>query len=149
MQGAIRNLVTQREHKQMVDKEYRQVAAKLIEQFVSCRITNFQFRDRFPKSEDKALRAIETRLWFAYDDLCEHRLDGKHAPSEAWRVVFQRCVLFLRAEFEYTGPDTFIKMTAPFKRLRNFALRTKETSSLLAVWPFDSEEQLELASRTL
>jgi hypothetical protein len=133
----------------MVDKENRQKAADLVEQFASRRITNFQFRDRFPKSEDKALRAIETRLWFAYDDLREHRLVGKHALSEAWRVVFRRSILFLRAEFEYTGPESFIKTIAPFKRLRNFALRTKETSNVSAVWPFDSEEDLELASRTL
>jgi hypothetical protein len=61
----------------MVDKTKRLQAAELIRKFMTCKVTNFQFRDGFPRSkEDPALHAINTMLWFAY--VREHRLEGKH-----------------------------------------------------------------------
>ena len=61
----------------MVDKLRRVEAAKLIEDFLSCRITNFEYDERYPRSDDPALFAIYSMLWFAYSDLRNHRMDGR------------------------------------------------------------------------
>jgi hypothetical protein len=101
----------------MVDKPNRMEAAKLIEDFVSCRITNFEFRDGYPRSDDPALFAIYSMVWFFYSDVSEHRLEGKHAPTGESRQVFERSILFLKAESEYHGPTNFRSLSAPFKRI--------------------------------
>jgi hypothetical protein len=132
----------------MGDKAKRLVAASLIEEFVSCRLTNFQFTERYPHSEDRALHAIHSMLWFAYDDLSEHQLEGKHALTDEARDVFQRCSLYLRSDLEYGGPGSFVSLTAPFKRVWNrMGGKSEEQEGLSPVWPFASLEQLEQARR--
>jgi hypothetical protein len=87
----------------------------LIEDFLSCRITNFEYADRYPRSDDPALFAIHSMLWFAYSDVREHRMDGKHALSSEGRQVVEHCLLFLKTEFEYHGPRNFVSLSAPFQ----------------------------------
>jgi hypothetical protein len=101
----------------VADKPKRLEAAALIQEFFEGRLTNFGFADRFPRSSDKALLAIHSVLWFVYDELREHRLEGKHKLTEEGRDIFQRCILFLSTELEYTGIENFVDLAAPFKRL--------------------------------
>jgi len=85
-------------------------------------------------------------LWFAYDDLREHRLEGKRALTDETRDIFERSVLFLRTEIEYSGPANFVSLTASFKRVWMRIVGKKERQDPLStVWPFDSTEQLEHA----
>jgi hypothetical protein len=89
-------------------------------------------------------------LWFAYDDLREHRLEGKHALTDEARDVLERCILFLRSDLEYSGPGGFVSLTAPFKRVwKRIAGKTEQEEALSPVWPFESTEQLEQAIRVL
>jgi hypothetical protein len=130
----------------MVDKLKRMEAAKLIEDFLSSRITNFEYDDHYPRSDDPALFAIYSMLWFAYSDVRNHRMDGKHVLSSEGRQLVENCILFLRTEFEYHGPRNFVSMSAPFKRIW-YKLRGIAPPALIStVWPFDAPEQLE-ASR--
>ena len=130
----------------MVDKAKRLVVASLIEEFVSCHLTNFQFTERYPHSEDCSLGAIHSMLWFTYDDLREHRLEGKHALTGEARDVLERCVLFLRSDLEYVGPRGFVSLTAPFNRAwKRITGKTEREEVLSPVWPFESTEQLDQA----
>jgi hypothetical protein len=129
----------------MVDKAKRMEAAKLIEDFLSCRITNLEYDGSYPCSDDPALLAIYSRLWFAYSDIDEHRMDGKHALSSEGRQVAENCILFLKTEVEYRGPTNFISLSAPFKRLWHKLRGTTPSDPVSRVWPFDTPEQLETA----
>jgi hypothetical protein len=129
----------------MVDKPKRVEAAKLIEDFLSCRITNFEYDNRYPRSDDLALFAIYSMLWFAYSDVREHRMDGKHTLSSEWRQVVEHCILFLKTEFEYHGPRNFVSLSAPFKRIWYKLRGTAQPELISPVWPFDAPEQLEAA----
>ena len=129
----------------MVDRQGGDKAAQLIDDFLSQRITNFKFQDEFPRSKDKALHAIETRLWFAYSDVREHRLDKTKHLNEYGRATFNRCILFLGPDIEYHGPENFIDVFAVFKRLWNWVRRTKVEEIPLPYWPFDNSEQLQQA----
>jgi hypothetical protein len=129
----------------MVDKPKRVEAAKLIEDFLSCRITNFEYDARYPRSDDPALFAIYSMLWFAYSDLRKHRMDGKHRLSSEGRQVVENCILFLRTEFEYHGPRNFVSLSAPFKRVWYKLRGTAPPEPISPVWPFDASEQLEAA----
>jgi hypothetical protein len=130
----------------MVDKAKRVEAAKLIEDFLACRITNFQYMDQYPRSAgDPALFAIYSRLWSAYSDVREHRMDGKHALDDYGRAVAEQCILFLKTDNEYHGPRKLVNLSAPLKRVW-YWLRRKSTPELIGpAWPFDDAEQLDAA----
>jgi hypothetical protein len=129
----------------MVDKPKRMEAARLIEDFLSCRITNFEYADRYPRSDDPALFAIHSMLWFAYSDVREHRMDGKHELRSEGRQLVEHCILFLNSEFEYHGQRNFVSLSAPFKRIWRKLRGRTEPELISPVWPFDAPEQLEAA----
>ena len=130
----------------MIDKPKRMEAAKLIEDLFACRITNFQYDDRYPRStDDPALHAIYSMLWFGYSDVRQHRMKGKHALNNYGQQTVEQCILFLKSENEYHGPKNFVSLSAPFKRIW-YWLRHKSPPELVgSEWPFDNAEQLEAA----
>lgn len=133
----------------MVDRAKRLEAAKLIEDFfVSCRISNFEYDDRYPRSpDDPALFAIYSMLWFAYSDVREHRMDGKNALSGEGRRLIEQCKLFLKTDYEYHGPPNFVSLSAPFKRIWYWLRRRTQPELTGPEWPFDNAQQLEAARR--
>jgi hypothetical protein len=129
----------------MVDRPKRTAAAKAIEDFLSCRITNFEYSHRYPRSDDPVLFAIHSILWSGCSEEVEHRLNGKNSLSGERRQVVERCILFLESEFEYHGTREFQILSAPLKRIWH-KLRGRAVPKLISpVWPFDSPEQLEAA----
>jgi len=134
----------------MVDKPKRLEAAKLIEDFLACRITNFQYDDRYPRSTgDPALLAIYSMVWFAYSDVREHRMDGKHMLNSEGQQLAEQCILFLKTDNEYHGPKNFVSLSAPFKKLWYWLRRKCPPELTGPAWPFDNAEQLETARNTL
>jgi hypothetical protein len=130
----------------MVDKPKRLEAAKLIEDFFACRMTNFQYADRYPRSpDDPALFAIHTALWFTYSDVLEHRMDRKHTLTNEWKRLVDQSVLFLKTENEYHGPKNFVSLSAPFKRIWRWLRGENPPEIIGPAWPFDSAEQLDAA----
>ena len=131
---------------QMVDELKRLEAAKVIEDFLACRITNFQYDGRYPRSpRDPAPFAIYSMLWFAYSDVREHRMDGKRSLKNEGRQLAERCILFLKTDNEYHGPKNFVSLSAPFRKIL-YWLRRKSPPELIGPsWPFDNAEQLEAA----
>ena len=94
----------------MVDRPARDRAAALVRDFRDGRIDNDRFADDFPaRSDDRALRAIYSMLWYSYDDLHRHRLTGKHALTPMGTALFDRCIAFLESDEEYAWPiDDFV-----------------------------------------
>lgn len=125
----------------MLDKENRLKAARLIQEFRQGSITNYEFADAFPRSNDKAIQAISSMLWFSYDDVREHRLTGKRSLTAEGEMLVDRCILFLNTNLEYTGKTNFIDFLAPVKKLYRWATRNREPL-MSPHWPFDSEAQL-------
>jgi hypothetical protein len=125
----------------MLDKENRLKVASLIQDFRQGRVTNDEFVAAFPRSQDKAIQAISSMLWFCYDDVHEHRLTGKHALTAEGEMLVDRCVLFLNTNLEYTGTTNFIGFLAPVRKLWRWATRNREPA-IAPSWPFDSQAQL-------
>lgn len=130
----------------VVDKPKRLEAAKLIEDFLACRITNFQYDNHYPHSrDDPALLAIYSMLWFAYCDIDEHRMNGEHALSLEGRRLAEQSVLFLKTDNEYHGPKNFVSFSAPFKRIWYWLQRRRPPDPIGPAWPFEDADQLEAA----
>ena len=93
----------------MVDREPRRKYAELIRQFISGRMTNDEYEDRFEAIEvsrdDHAVSEIYRQVWFLYDDFKTHRMTGKHRLNNAGRRQTAQIVLFLQSDREYNWPQ--------------------------------------------
>ena len=88
-----------------VDRSSRTVLAESTRWLVGARITNYQFDDWVPDSEDPAVRVIYNQfLWLLYCDLREHRLTGPDKLPQGQRDMAIRCVLFLKSDLPYLWP---------------------------------------------
>ena len=63
----------------MVDVEGRKLGALLLRRLASGRITNDEFDEAFPFSDDAGLRAVSDFGWSLYSDFDTYRLVGRHA----------------------------------------------------------------------
>lgn len=135
----------------MVDSELRLKAASLIRSYLSGEIDNLEFADGFPHDKnDPALRAIEQRLWFHYDDVRTHHCDFQlHSDIE---MLFLRCALFLDTNLEYEWPELWHHNFAhPIIRIlsgqvfRANAIKRAKSSGDYEVWPFLRKTDLENA----
>ncbi|QQO03257.1 hypothetical protein JGR64_00275 [Luteimonas sp. MC1572] len=96
-----------------IDQQARTLLAQSTRWLVGARITNYQFDDAIPKSDDPAIREIYGQfLWLLYCDLREHRLTGSDSLAPAQRDVATRCVLFLKSGLPYPWPTLSRPMSA-------------------------------------
>lgn len=89
----------------MIDRGARNELAVLVRRLIACRITNFEFDESVPGSDDPAVQAVRAMAWSLYDDLEVHRLDGRRRLSKPDRRVVARWILFLYSDEEYSWPD--------------------------------------------
>ena len=133
-----------------VDSQAREKLAESTRWLVGARITNYQFDDSVPKSDDAAIGQIYNQfLWLLYCDLREHRLVGSDKLSHAQRDVATRCVLFLKSGLPYQWPVLSrvqsALLTAGNLLTRGLAgriyFRRISTAGDMAFWPFLSASQ--------
>ena len=82
----------------MIDRASRDVAVKVLREFVSGKITNDEFVARFPRrdrGDDAALWGTFYFVWGLFSDLRVHKLIGRNAPTPDNRARLERCCLFL------------------------------------------------------
>ena len=92
----------------MVEHEARRRAAQLVRRFGAGELDNDLFHAGMAevvRSDDRALRAIESMLWTMSDHSRTHKLEGADAMNEEGRALFDRCVLFLQSDLEYEWPQ--------------------------------------------
>lgn len=138
----------------MVDRVARDKAAALIWQFKECRITNREFDEQYPQdSHDLAVQRIYECMWFFYDDLSTHKLEGRHALSSEAQGLFERCALFLESDREYEWPPdslvnlwVWLRWLPPVRRKMEREEREFQSAGDFEVWPFlrrvDYEKEL-------
>ena len=136
----------------MIDRQARNEAIKQARRFLSREITNDEFADRYPSSHDSAINEIFwLGFWNLYDDLKEHKLDGKNTLPEKTKADVERWLLFLETDNEYSWPSTnkimkFVWIPIDIitlffsKYLRNKHYRN---SGDIEVWPFINHEDFE------
>ncbi|WP_417737254.1 hypothetical protein [Rosistilla oblonga] len=81
--------------------------AQLVRQFLSGRMTNHAYEDRYealPEDGDEAVNQVYCRLWNEYCDFREHRMGRKHGMTRDGRRVAARWIMFLRSGRPYEYP---------------------------------------------
>lgn len=101
-----------------VDRSARDVAAQLLRDFISGRITNDQFESFCPKTTDRAIHAIWDTAWTFYDDHHSHKLTGKYRLPRDIQRICVRWILFLHSDQPYEWPDIDLPGIDPATRIK-------------------------------
>ncbi|WP_157372603.1 hypothetical protein [Photobacterium marinum] len=134
----------------MIDRKARDELASLIRSLSSGQITNDEFEDRIPSSEDMAIREIAwLGAWGLYSDTKEYKLRGKNALCSTDKSMVARWVLFLKSDFEYSWPTPTLKERILHKLSFGFLGKSiRQQNSIdgdLQYWPFVDQAQFNAA----
>ncbi|MHC4638900.1 MAG: hypothetical protein ACYTBP_07240 [Planctomycetota bacterium] len=91
----------------MVDRKARDKTIRLIRDFASGKITNDEFEDNLPEDskDDAVFNMWSEAIWFCYDDMSTHKLEGDYALSKEVKKLFARMILFLKSDLKYEWPQ--------------------------------------------
>jgi hypothetical protein len=136
----------------MVSRQDRDVLIDLLVKFFSGDITNYQFEEGIPDSEDSGIWPIVSSVWCFYDDTIEHKVEDRSPLSEDNKEMFMRWILFLKTDNEYEWPPISYPGIRPLEHgifSKLFGKKLKEekfiSSSEYEVWPFYNKESYEMA----
>jgi len=130
----------------MVDTKSRSIASKLIREFAAGHLTNDEFDDQYPRSDDRAVQTMGSYLWFFWDDRFTHRLEGEHALTEEQSALLRRMSDFLETDLEYRGPAVGASLVdrakSGWRRITGQEPPIADDPAVDAPWwPFPSEEE--------
>jgi hypothetical protein len=127
----------------MVDRKARDNAAAVLRQLVEGAVTNVEYERKYPTNkDDPALWAVYIQSWFSYSDRREHTLTGRYTPNDEGRRLFERCILFLRTDWEFEWPAPKIGLRGALIRLLGLGwlLKQRDRKEMsvgdVEVWPF-------------
>jgi len=139
----------------MIDRESRNKLAEEVRHFVEGFNTNFAYDDIVYNINTKDICVIEIRdnIWLTYDDLRQHKMEGKWALTNEQMDTIKRCIVMLKSDVEYKWPKwpLYYKVIRPFVWLLSLGCLTKSLDSHfngngdLNTWPFLSATEYEQA----
>jgi len=134
-----------------VDEVARRQLADLLRQLVSGKLRTQDYDGRAWEvhSEDRAVRAIRSRLWFVYSDHRNLRFDIDRPPPER-RALIERSLAFLSTQIPYrysrTNFITLIRYLRWIPSMRR-RLAAEEEEGISSLWPFFERREWEEATR--
>ena len=138
----------------MIDRNARNAIAEAARHYLAGLSTNFVFDDAIfdLKSGDPAIKAIRQQLWLIYDDLQEHKHEGKWKLSEEQQEIVIRIIMFLKSDFEYRWPTVpgWYSGFRPLIWIFTFGVGARslnkkfEYEDVKNVWPFHSYEEVQV-----
>jgi len=134
----------------MIDRVARNRLAENIRALANGLITNDEFEDRVPLSEDVAINEIFlSGAWLLYCDMSTYTLTGKHKLSATSKKEVARWVLFLKSNIEYKWPPRRFTDLLLATFTLGLWLKVVERKLLKAgdlnAWPFLDKRQLEIS----
>lgn len=138
----------------MIDRTARDKAAEIVRHFISGQITNFDFENGMPITNDPAVSAIEDSLWCFYDDFKKHKLACEWKLPQETKSEMARWIMFLHNNEKYQWPKISYPGIRPLKhglisRLFKGPLREQEfmQAGNYSVWPFIDNESYQHAKQ--
>jgi hypothetical protein len=130
----------------MVHTSERRAAADLLEKLSRGHITNDEYDNEYPdRAGDAGLDVVYDRIWLYYDDVAAQFLRKEELTLQD-RQLLERCIAFLRTDFEYEGPLLNRGLSFPL-RIRQLVgglvsrQRRADSSLLTPHWPFTTADQ--------
>lgn len=129
--------------------------AVLVRRLIACRITNDDFDEAIPSSDDPAIIAVHGMAWALYSDMKTHYLDGKYRIHKEGRREIARWILYLYSNEEYAwlAYSFFQIYNWPLNLLtlgwwekwKEAKLNRLKKAGDFDVWPFKSRASFESA----
>jgi len=119
----------------------RDDAAHLTRQFLDERITNRELNRRWPRLNDRALKAVGYFLSLLSDPRKEHSIRPEDAGNIEVRAQLRRSIAFLKSDLPYEWPHR--GMT----REPSAANEEMLSAGDIRLWPFIRREDYDLAFR--
>lgn len=127
----------------MIDRKARQNASELLGRWRTGTVTNWEFEDQWPASQDRGVRAIGSRLSCFYSDSPKSVLSVSALHDDELELL-NRCAIFLQSDEEYAWPDFDFEreglrpLEALFRGQGTKTQRWREFASTgnIAKWPF-------------
>ena len=88
----------------MIDREARDRAVILVQDFWTGRITNRALEAAWPESEDRGVLAVAIHVGSFSDDFKENFIDKKTAARAEASATIVNCVTFLKSTEPYSWP---------------------------------------------
>ena len=141
----------------MIDRANRNELSRAIRRLVAGLITNDQFEDslsvRLLRSHDLGVQSVRMAAWQLYDDLHEHRLEGRYAIGKIGRRFVAHWILFLKSDLEYEWPNLVgwraLMLALPsmltFGAVRRLVRWWHDCRGQAEVWPFIRASDLHAA----
>jgi hypothetical protein len=86
----------------MIDREARDRAAILVQDFWTGRITNRALEAAWPDSEDRGVLAVAVYVDLFSDDFEEHFIDKETAARAEASAIIMNCIAFLKSKELYS-----------------------------------------------
>jgi hypothetical protein len=130
----------------MLDVESRKIAVELVRKLAGGQLTNDEFDNQYPRSNDRAIITIWGFLWFCWDDRFTHKLEGEYRLTQEKIATVERCIAFLQTDLDYLGPSIGKgALDATVSMWRRFVGKENKIVIQGALddpwWPFATEEQ--------
>ena len=136
----------------MIDRKARKETAALLRHFITGQITNVEFEDSLPLSEDEAVEAVVSSAWCFYDDFKTHKLRGRKKLKKNEKKQLARWIMFLYTEQEYEWPFIPNPGVFPIEHsvISKILGKEKKEQAFMALgeyeyWPFLKKEYFEAA----
>ena len=139
----------------MIERKQRDEYAQLLRNFLSGKLTNFEYEEQFESIDfesDDAINQIYCDVWYSYCDLNEHKLDekGRGFETREQRLVIERFILFLHSNNEYEWPinsikESLIRFLTFGKKGLSEEKKLKNLKGNREVWPFFTEVEYKYA----
>jgi hypothetical protein len=141
----------------MIDRQARDKLAEEMRHFVLGFTDNFEFDDAALNidTKDRGVQEVCHAIWFTYDDLRRHKLEGRWALTEAQMAIVKRAIVFLKSDCEYKWPKwpIYYKIGRPLLWLVSIGILTKRLDNHFHgngdddLWPFFCRSDYEDALR--
>ena len=136
----------------MIDRSARNRLAELLRALASGLITNDEFEDSIPDSDDEAIvEVFSNGGWLLYSDLKEYKLKGKDALESVVKKDVARWVLFLKSDCEYKWPDVPLSQrilhSLSFGHFGTTYAKVWKKAGETEVWPFLNNDELSHAKK--
>mgnify|MGYP000498263186 CR=1 FL=1 len=130
-----------------VDRDNRKFFIQLLRELSMGIISNDDFEDLLPESDDLAIEGIAMHgTWLYYTDM---QIENK-AFEEAQKQEIRYWILFLESDLEYTWPEVSVGQRLlywiSFGRFGMSLKNTWESHGDIDTWPFLSKADLEKVS---
>ena len=90
----------------MIDRDARDKAVALVQDYWTGKISNRDLEDFWPNSDDNGVKEIFQFMWTLYSDFKKHSVRKQDIENHELSSIVMNCINFLKSDNDYTWPHS-------------------------------------------